>query len=170
MNDGMPGSSYGGRPRRRLLLKTLAVGVVGAVTSLSAKAESLGGHERAIRSHKVVFHVDSSDEAVMAHAIGGSMNLSRFYGAKKQPVSIEIVANASGILMFRSDLSPLVEPLETLRQVIPHLTLSVCGSSKAIAEQKEGHEIGMIDGVTVVPYGVGRLVELQEDGWSYIHG
>ncbi len=105
----------------------------------------------------------------MGHAIGGSMNLSRYYGDKGEPPLIEIVANAAGIAMFRADKSPLADPIRALRELIPGLTLSVCGSSKAIAEKKEGQEITLLEGVKVVPYGVGRLVDLQEAGWSYIH-
>ena len=105
----------------------------------------------------------------MGHAIGGSMNLSRYYGDKGEPPLIEIVANAAGIAMFRADKSSLADPIRALRELIPGLTLSVCGSSKAIAEKKEGQEITLLEGVKVVPYGVGRLVDLQEAGWSYIH-
>ena len=35
-------------------------------------------------------------------------------------------------------------------------------------EKTEGREISMISDATVVPSGVVRLMELQEQGWSYV--
>jgi intracellular sulfur oxidation DsrE/DsrF family protein len=35
-------------------------------------------------------------------------------------------------------------------------------------EKKEGHPLEMLPGTTIVPLGVVRLLELQEQGWSYL--
>jgi hypothetical protein len=35
-------------------------------------------------------------------------------------------------------------------------------------EKREGHPITIIPQATVVPAGVVRLMELQEQGWSYV--
>lgn len=151
------------RPRRSLLK-----GFVGGVAILTASS----GYTKEKPSspiHRVVFQVDSNDETLMKHAISGAVNISRNYDQLNEPYAIEIVANAAGIAMFRSDISPVGETLNMLRKAIPTLSLSMCGSSKTIAEQKEGHELPLIDGVVVVPFGIVRLVELQEKGWSYIH-
>ncbi|WP_257623473.1 hypothetical protein [Rhizobium sp. B21/90] len=158
---------------RRSVMTMMSFGLVGFATARPALASepspAITPAAKWKKPHRVIFHVDSSDEAIMGHAIGGSMNLSRYYGDKGEPPLIEIVANAAGIAMFRADKSPLADPIRALRELIPGLTLSVCGSSKAIAEKKEGQEITLLEGVKVVPYGVGRLVDLQEAGWSYIH-
>lgn len=158
---------------RRHLIATFSLGTVGiagltaAHAAQQVPANKPNGKRR--KSHQVVFHVDSAEETIMGHAIGGSMNLSRYYAEKGEPLVIEIVANAAGIAMFRADRSPLADPIRALRELIPGLTLSMCGSSKAIAEKKEGQEIALLEGVNVVPYGVGRLVDLEEAGYSYIH-
>jgi intracellular sulfur oxidation DsrE/DsrF family protein len=44
----------------------------------------------------------------------------------------------------------------------------MCGNTKAIMERSEGHPLPLVDGSQVVPFGVVRLVELQEAGWSYM--
>lgn len=120
--------------------------------------------------HRVVIHVDTDDERVMGHAISYSLNLARSYAQKNETVKIEIVANGSGIKLFRADVSTLQQPLAILRQAMPDVVFSVCDSSRQIAERKEGHAIALVPGARLVPFGVGRLVELQEAGWSYIHG
>ena len=155
---------------RRRLLKGLGLSVVGLAIATSGGVAAAAKIGLSATRHRIVFQVDSSDEKVIGHAISGTMNLARLYTDAKQPFEIEIVANASGIQMLRADTSTVAAPLATLRGLIPNLALSVCGSSAAIAMQKEGHELIFLPGVKVVPYGVGRLVELQEAGWSYIHG
>ena len=157
------------RTSRRHLIKGLGLSIAGVTVATVSHAESAAKVNSSKTRHRIVFQVDSADEKVIGHAISGTMNLSRLYDDAKQPFEIEIVAKASGIQMLRADTSTVVEPLATLRRLIPTLTLSVCGSSAAIASQKEGHELVFLFGVKVVPYGVGRVVELQEAGWSYIH-
>ena len=106
----------------------------------------------------------------MGHAISYSMNIQRSYAGRNEKVIIEIVANGSGINLFRADTSPLRQQLALLRQTIPEIVFSVCDSSRRIAEQKEGHAIEVIPEARLVPFGIGRVVELQEAGWSYVHG
>ena len=125
---------------------------------------------RAPIEHRVVILIDSDNEQVMRHAIGYTVNLSRDYAEKSEKLKIEIVTNGSGIKLFRADISPLQEPLEALRQTIPNVTYTVCDSALKIAEQKEGKSIPIILGARLVPLGIGRVVELEEAGWSYIHG
>jgi len=82
---------------------------------------------------------------------------------------IEVVANGKGIDVFRGDKTMLAEPLAALRQSLPNLTYSMCASSKAIAEAKEQIIIPLIAGANLVPFGIGRVVDLQLKGWAYIH-
>jgi intracellular sulfur oxidation DsrE/DsrF family protein len=44
----------------------------------------------------------------------------------------------------------------------------VCEATKLGMERSEGHPISFIDNVQMVPSGPGRIIELQEAGWSYI--
>ncbi len=122
------------------------------------------------KAHRLVILIDSNDRKVMGHAISYAMNISRAYAIKNEAVKIEIVANGSGIELLRDDISPLKQPLAALRQAIPDIVLSMCDSSRQIAEQKEGHAISPLPGARIVPFGIGRVMELQEAGWSFLHG
>ena len=44
----------------------------------------------------------------------------------------------------------------------------VCDDTKLGMERQEGRPVTLIDGVEIVPSGPGRIIELQEAGWSYI--
>ena len=54
------------------------------------------------------------------------------------------------------------------KKEIPGIVYSMCGNAKAAAEKREGHEVVPIDGVGVVPAGIVRVAELEEQGWTYI--
>jgi intracellular sulfur oxidation DsrE/DsrF family protein len=117
----------------------------------------------------VVILIDSNEPYVMGHAISYSANLSKHFADRGARLLIEVVANGKGIDVFRADKTPLIEPLATLRQSLPNLTYSMCASSKAIAEAKEQVSIPLISGAILVPFGIGRVVDLQLKGWAYIH-
>ena len=157
----------------RYLLRVLLIAILPAALVATVVAGAIQGTGRAVEAtglHRVVILIDSDDEKIMGHAISYSMNITRAYAARRQSVKIEIVANGSGIRLLRADTSPLQQPLAMLRQTLPDITLSMCDSSRQIAEQREGHAIDLIQGARLVPFGIGRVVELQEAGWSYIHG
>jgi len=48
------------------------------------------------------------------------------------------------------------------------IQFSACNITKEGMEKTEGHAISVLPGATIVPSGVVRLMELQEQGWSYI--
>lgn len=121
-----------------------------------------------VKTHRIVFQVNSEDPATMKHAITNSLNAIKSYGEKNEPVAIEIVAYGPGVHMFRTDTSPVRDLLQLLRTSKPDVIFSVCGNTKVIMERAEGRPLALVDGVQVVPFGIVRLAELQEAGWSYI--
>lgn len=158
------------RPFRSLFLAIAAVTAGFALAMLLSAPSTLASASGRASLHRVVILIDSDNEKIMGHAISYSMNITRAYALKNEKVSIEIVANGSGIRLFRADTSPLQQPLAYLRENIPGIVFSMCDSSHQIAEQNEGHAIGLIPGARLVPFGVGRVVQLEEADWSYIHG
>jgi intracellular sulfur oxidation DsrE/DsrF family protein len=117
----------------------------------------------------VVILIDSNEPYVMGHAISYSANLARYFAERSAKLLIEVVANGKGIDVFRADRTTLAEPLEALRRSLPNLSYSMCASSKGIAEAKEKISIPLITGASLVPFGIGRVVDLQFRGWAYIH-
>jgi intracellular sulfur oxidation DsrE/DsrF family protein len=162
-------------PRRMITLAGLVglgIAAVGASVMLALPtpvATTTLAQPNAVKTHRIVLLVDSDDIKVMKHAISYSFNLTRYYNARNEPIAIEIVANGAGITLFRADTSPLQEVLTTLHATAPGIIFSVCDSSKLIAEQNEGHPISIIGNARLVPFGIGRLIDLQEAGWTYVH-
>jgi intracellular sulfur oxidation DsrE/DsrF family protein len=120
-----------------------------------------------VRSHRLVIQVSSDVPETMTVALGNAMNAKRYYDAKGESLTVEIVTYGPGITMLRSDTSPVKERISEAKASIPNLTLSMCANSKAGAERREGKTIVPIEGVQVVPAGIVRVMELQEQGYSY---
>jgi intracellular sulfur oxidation DsrE/DsrF family protein len=120
------------------------------------------------KTHHVVIQVDTDDPATMRIALGNSMNAKKYYDSVGEKLVLEIVAYGPGITMLRSDTSPVKDQIEGVRASIPGITLSMCNNSKEAAEKREGKTIIPLPGVQVVPAGIVRVVELQEQGYSYV--
>ncbi len=148
------------RLSRRILL-------AGSAVIATATAANANKGDRLIDG--AVILIDRNDPHVMGHAISYSANLSKHFAEKGLKLQLEVVANGSGIEVFRADKTPLRDPLAALRQMVPDIALSMCASSKMIAEAKEQVAIQLIEGATLVPFGIGRVVDLQMKGWAYIH-
>ena len=151
--------------QERLSRRVLLAGTAAVATTTGANAG--GKSDRLVDG--VVILIDRNDPYVMGHAISYSANLSRHFAERGLKLQVEVVANGSGIEVFRADKSQLKDPLAALRQMVPDIALSMCASSKMIAEAKEHVSIQLIEGATLVPFGIGRVVELQMKGWAYIH-
>lgn len=146
----------------------IAIFGIGGLLARSVQTAVLDVSDNPPLRHRIVFQINADDQVPMKHAVSNSINLVRHYREVGETARVEIVAYGDGISMFRADTSPVRDILEFVRMNFPEVDFMVCGNSKAIIEQREGHVMPLIEGTTVVPFGIVRLVELQEAGWSYI--
>jgi intracellular sulfur oxidation DsrE/DsrF family protein len=118
--------------------------------------------------HRLAIHVDQKDPAVMNLALNNARNVYEHYNELGEEVAIEIVAYNQGLHMLRDDTSPVKEKITALRAKVKNLTFAACNNTKRAMEKAEGKEVPLIPEATIVPSGVVRLVELQEQGWAYV--
>ena len=113
--------------------------------------------------HKVVIQVSSSDPKTQDVALNNAANLLEHYGEGN--VSVELVAYGPGLGLFTDKSSQA----RKVRILVKHnITLSACSNTIAAIKRKTGKEPVLMDGVRKVPAGVARVVELQEQGYSYV--
>jgi intracellular sulfur oxidation DsrE/DsrF family protein len=117
--------------------------------------------------HKLVIQVSRDEAEGFNLALGNAINYRNYYESKHEQFQVEIVAYGPGITMLREDKSPVKDRIEEAKKAIPGIVLSMCGNAKAAAERREGHEVIPLPGVQVVPAGIVRVAELQEQGYSY---
>ncbi|MCP1846676.1 MULTISPECIES: DsrE family protein [Bradyrhizobium] len=120
------------------------------------------------RVHQVVLPINSDDPTSMRALISTALNLPKYYRERNEPFEIEVVAYNAGVHMLRADTSPVKDLLRVVRGLTPDIRLVVCEATKLGMERAEGHPLVLLDHVDLVPNGPGRIIELQEAGWSYI--
>jgi uncharacterized protein len=118
--------------------------------------------------HRLAIHVDQKDPAVMNLALNNARNVYEHYNERGEEVAIEIVAYNQGLHMLRDDTSPVKDKIAALRAKVKNVTFAACNNTKHAMEKAEGKEVPLIPEATIVPSGVVRLVELQEQGWAYV--
>ena len=147
---------------RRGIIGSLAATVV---ATPAAVRPTLAASEK---KHRLALHVDQGDIEKMNLALGNASNVAEHYMSLGEDFEIEIVAYSQGLHMLREDTSPVKERIRMLREKVPKVVFSACDNTKRGMEKREGHKITLITEATIVPAGVVRLMELQEQGWSYI--
>jgi uncharacterized protein len=122
------------------------------------------------KPHRIAIQVDQNDPLVMNQALNNATNVIEYYRARNEDVDIDIVTYGPGLHMLRADTSPVQDRVKRLKDMVfpGKIQFSACNITKEGMEKTEGHAISVLPGATIVPSGVVRLMELQEQGWSYI--
>ena len=81
---------------------------------------------------------------------------------------IQVVAYGPGLHMLRADTSPVKKRILSLLENFDMLSFVACGNTKKAMTRKENKEIPIMPEAKMVTAGVVHLMELQEQGWSYI--
>jgi intracellular sulfur oxidation DsrE/DsrF family protein len=138
-----------------------------ALLSLALAASGFGADTK---PHRVALQVNQNDPQVMNLALNNATNVLEYYRGKHEEVEIDIVTYGPGLHMLRADTSPVQDRLKRLKEMAfpGKVQFSACNNTKQGMEKTEGKAISVISDATIVPSGVVRIMELQEQGWSYV--
>jgi intracellular sulfur oxidation DsrE/DsrF family protein len=122
------------------------------------------------KSHRVTIQIDQNDPQVMNLVLNNATNVIEYYRAKNEDVDLDVVAYGPGLHMLRADTSPVQDRIKRLKDMVfpGKIQFSACNNTKQGMEKTEGHAISVLPEATIVPSGVVHLMELQEQGWSYV--
>jgi uncharacterized protein len=153
---------------RRRVVRTAALFIALASAGVSATPIRRANAAEPKR-HRVVLHVDENDPAIMERVLNNAEHVIEYYRGIGEDAQVEIVAYGPGLHMLRADTSPVRDRIKQLAAGMPSaIAFSACGNTKAGMEKREGKPVEIVPQATVVPSGVVRLMELQEQGWSYV--
>jgi len=116
----------------------------------------------------VVIQVTQNDAAMMNLALNNAENLTDYYKAKGEKVDIEFVAFGPGLTMMRDDTSPVKDRLTQISLARKNITFTGCQNTLDKATKQEGKSIALVPQARMVPAGIARVVELEEQGWTYV--
>jgi uncharacterized protein len=121
-------------------------------------------------THHIAIQIDQNDPQVMNLALNNASNVIEYYRARKEDVDIDVVAYGPGLNTLRADTSPVQDRIKHFKDMVfpGKIQFSACNNTRQGMEKAEGHAIALLPDATVVPSGVVHLMELQEQGWSYV--
>jgi len=122
------------------------------------------------KPHRITIQIDQNDPQIMNMVLNNATNVIEYYRARNEDVDLDIVAYGPGLHMLRADTSPVQDRIKRLKDMVfpGKIQFSACNKTKQGMEKTEGHAISILPEATVVPSGVVHLMELQEQGWSYV--
>jgi len=122
------------------------------------------------KSHRVSIQVDQNDPQLMNLALNNATNIIEYYRGKNEDVEVDIVTYGPGLHMLRDDTSPVKDRIKRLKELAfpGKIQFSACNNTKQNMEKAEGKIVPILSDAVLVPSGVVRLMELQEQGWSYV--
>ena len=113
--------------------------------------------------HKLVIQVSSADPLTQKIALNNAANIQKGLGVDN--IAVEIVAYGPGLSILTAN-SKNASRVGSL--AVQGIRFSACGNTIKKITKKKGKAPKLVDGVIVVPGGVGRIIALQEKGYSYI--
>ena len=120
------------------------------------------------KAHRLILQVNTNDPAMMNLALNNATNVEQYYKSVGEKVEIEIVTFGPGLHMLRDDTSPVKDRIKTIAEKMPAISFMACGNTRANMTKAEEKEIPLVPQATMVKSGVVRVMELQEQGWSYL--
>jgi uncharacterized protein len=159
--------------------KTGTAAVALLVVLLSATAGSTAEQQKqpasqtltqpaADRQHHLVLQVNVNDPAMMNLALNNATNVAQYYGELGEKATIEVVTFGPGLHMLRDDTSPVKARIKMISENNPTISFKACGNTQQNMQKVESKDIVLIPEATVVKSGVVRVMELQEQGWTYV--
>jgi intracellular sulfur oxidation DsrE/DsrF family protein len=140
----------------------------------STQATKLTAVTRATRApeapkvHRLILQVNSNEPAMMNLALNNATNVAQYYQDLGQKVNIDIVTFGPGLHMLRDDTSPVKARIRSLSESQPSISFEACNNTRENMGRAEGKEIPLISEAKLVKSGVVRVMELQEQGWTYV--
>ena len=105
---------------------------------------------------------------MMNLALNNASNVAQYYEDLGEKVNIDIVTFGPGLHMLRDDTSPVKARIKALSESQPSISFEACGNTRENMGRAEGKDIPLISEAKVVKSGVVRVMELQEQGWTYV--
>ena len=120
------------------------------------------------KAHRLVLQVNTNDPGTMNLALNNATNVEQYYKALGEKIDIEVVAFGPGLHMLREDTSPVKDRLKSIAEKTPSISFKACGNTQENMGKAENKTIPLVAQATVVKSGVVRVMELQEQGWTYV--
>jgi len=120
------------------------------------------------KAHRLILQVNTNDPAAMNLALNNASNVTQYFKELGEKVKIEVVTFGPGLHMLREDTSPVKARIEEMALSTPEVSFKACGNTQEKMHKAENKDIPIIPQAKIVKSGVVRVMQLQENGWTYV--
>jgi intracellular sulfur oxidation DsrE/DsrF family protein len=169
----LPGVPVGNRLSRALAASVAALALGLAAGSLGyhygrhldrSELASLASSQQQ-HGNRIVLHISEANPIQFAAALSYADKFLRRHPAPDSRV--EVIANAGGLDMMRTGLSPYEDQIDALLKAHPNVRFLACAN--AIANlRKRGIEPQVIASVDTEKKAIDHIVARLQEGWSYV--
>jgi uncharacterized protein len=159
------------QPRAKTALatgKTTKPAKSAAAAQSQKSTAALAAQAAVPKEHRLVLQVNTNDAAAMNLTLNNATNVAQYYEKIGEPVKIEVVTFGPGLNMLRDDTSPVKARIETMALSTPEVSFKACGITRENMRKAEDKDIPIIPQAEIVPSGVVRVMQREEEGWSYV--
>jgi intracellular sulfur oxidation DsrE/DsrF family protein len=135
------------------------------VTEVAAMPPTQGVDKK---THHLILQVNTNEPAMMNLALNNATNVEQYYKNLGEKVEIEVVTFGPGLHMLRDDTSPVKDRIKAIADKTPSISFKACGNTQDNMHKAENKDIPLVAQATLVKSGVVRVMELQEQGWTYV--
>jgi intracellular sulfur oxidation DsrE/DsrF family protein len=151
-----------------LALLIVAPASAAALETKQTAPRLLKRHAPDKKLHRLILQVNTNEPAMMNLALNNATNVAQYYKDRGENVKIEIVTFGPGLHMLRDDTSPVKTRIKAIAESTPAISFKACGNTQENMHKAENKEIPIIPEAKVVKSGVVRVMQLQEQGWTYV--
>lgn len=115
----------------------------------------------------IIVHVSNSNPVRLKTALDETESLLAAYKRDNHQVQVEIIANAGGVDLLRSDVSPFAKRIALMQAKYPNLDFLAC--SQTINKlQKSGVIVHLLPHTGVASSAVDQINKRLQQGWDYV--
>lgn len=131
-------------------------------------SSSQNGSTAKNKEHRLILQVNSNDAAAMNLTLNNATNVVQHYKEIGEKAKIEVITFGPGLHMLRADTSPVKDRIETMSVSTPEVLFKACGNTRENMRKHENKEVQLIPEAQVVNSGIVRIMEREEQGWTYV--
>lgn len=117
---------------------------------------------------RVMLHVSTDDPAKLEQALKEAEELLESHQRRHSKLRVEVLANAGGLNLLRTDTSPNPRLIQRLQQRYENVSFLACRLALQRLKEEQGLDPELLPGTRTVPSAVAQIIERQGDGWTYI--
>lgn len=123
-----------------------------------------------VNKHKVLIHISKMDKARIKLALDKAEKLLQDSKQQRQPLQLEVVANAEGLALLR-DGSPFGKRIASIASQHDNVAFLACGIAMQNVRLSEGiDEVKLLPQAQPIDAALEQILRRLKAGWAYVRG